>query len=220
MAPLWRFLTSLRTCAWAGLAFTLSGIAGSLFLGWFPSLFGDMDASILSTWFAAKGTADPAATLWLYGLLAATGLMAVNAACCTYERLLKIFRGKATLRRLLPHVMHLAFLGVVCAHLVSSVSGERHRGILVPQGKVAAVPGSSTMYVGPGAGNVDEVVARVCRRQADVDVSVVDTTYLAMPFIASKLSVQVLNDGSSAVWRSGAAQAAGGSGGSFSSAER
>jgi hypothetical protein len=99
-----------------------------------------MDRGLLSDWFAAKGTAAPGATLWLYALLASTALMALNAACCTVDRLVKIFRGKATLRRLLPHVMHLAFLGVVAAHLVSSVSGERHRGVLVPQGMASSVP--------------------------------------------------------------------------------
>jgi hypothetical protein len=142
LSALWRFLTSLRTCAWTGLAFTAAGVVGSLFLGRRPDLFGDMDRGLLGEWFRAKGFADPAATLWLYALLAATGLMALNAACCTVERLSKILKGKATLRRLLPHVMHLAFLGVVAAHLASSVSGERHGGIVVPQGGTVAVPGT------------------------------------------------------------------------------
>jgi len=63
-----------------------------------------------------------------------TNLLAVNAACCTFERLVQIFRGKVTLRRLLPHVMHLAFLGVVLSHLASSIYGDRNPGIAVPEG--------------------------------------------------------------------------------------
>lgn len=135
----WRFLTSLTTCVWVSLAFCLSGAAGSLLLGRYPEIFSDMDARVLAGWFADKGFADPGPTLWLYGLLAATALLAVNAACCTLERLLQIFRGKVTVRRLLPHVMHIAFLGVVLSHLASSVAGDRIPGIGVPEGGFAPV---------------------------------------------------------------------------------
>jgi len=138
----WRFLTSLTTCIWASLAFSLAGAIGSVVLGRYPEIFSDMDARVLAGWFAAKGFADPGPTLWLYGLLAATVLLAVNAACCTLERLLQIFRGKVTLRRLLPHIMHIAFLGVVLSHLVSSVSGDRVPGIQVPEGGFAPVGGT------------------------------------------------------------------------------
>lgn len=139
MKALWRFLTSLKTCAWTGLAFCLAGAAGSVVMGRYPELFSDMDAQVLAVWFAKKGWVAPAPTLWLYGLLLATGLMAANAACCTAERLVQIFRGKATLRRLLPHVMHLAFLGVVLSHLASSLYGDRIPGVAVPQGGFAPV---------------------------------------------------------------------------------
>ena len=135
----WRFLTSLTTCAWVGLAFCLAGAAGSLVLGRYPEIFSDMDAQVLLVWFARKGFAAPGPTLWLYGLLLATALMSVNAACCTFERLVQIFRGNISLRRLLPHVMHLAFLGVVLSHLVSSVQGNRIPGLSVSVGGVVPV---------------------------------------------------------------------------------
>lgn len=142
MGLLWRFLTSLKTCAWLGLAFCLAGAAGSVALGRYPGLFSDMDAQILAGWFARKGFAEPGPTLWLYGLLLATGLLALNAACCTAERLVQILRGRVTLRRLLPHVMHLAFLGVVLSHLASSVSGDRIPGLAVPEGRFVPVGGT------------------------------------------------------------------------------
>ncbi|MDA8122546.1 MAG: cytochrome c biogenesis protein ResB [Deltaproteobacteria bacterium] len=139
MRALWRFLTSLKTCAWAGLAFCAAGAVGSVVMGRYPELFSDMDAQVLAGWFARKGLISPVPTLWLYGLLLSTGLLVVNAACCTFERLVQIFRGKATLRRLMPHVMHLAFLGVVLSHLVSSIYGDRIPGVAVPQGGFAPV---------------------------------------------------------------------------------
>ena len=122
---IWRFLTSLKTCAWAGVACCVAGAVGSVVMGRYPELFADMDGQVFAGWFARKGFADPAPTSWLYGLLLATALFAVNAACCTAERLVRILRGEVTLRRLLPHVMHLAFLGVVLSHLVSAVYGDR-----------------------------------------------------------------------------------------------
>jgi len=138
----WRFLTSLKTCAWLGLAFCIAGAAGSVAMGRYPELFADMDAQVFAGWFARKGTADPGPTLWLYGLLLSTGLLAVNAACCTAERLVQIFRGTVTLRRLLPHAMHLAFLGVVLSHLASALYGDRIPGVAVPQGGFARVGGT------------------------------------------------------------------------------
>jgi hypothetical protein len=135
----------LKTCAWTGLAFTLAGAVGSVVMGWYPDLFDDMDASVLSAWFARKGFAAPGATLWLYGLILSTGLLALNAACCTAERLVQIFRGAVTLRRLLPHVMHLAFLGVVLSHLASATGGDRVKGIQVPEGRFAPVGATGLM---------------------------------------------------------------------------
>jgi hypothetical protein len=127
--------------------FTVAGAVGSVVMGRRGDLFGDMDAAVFSAWFSARGFEDPAASLWLYGLLAGTGLLAVNAACCTAERLVQIFRGTVTLRRLLPHVMHLAFLGVVLSHLVSATAGDRVKGIQLPEGGFAPI-GSSGLTVG------------------------------------------------------------------------
>jgi hypothetical protein len=135
----WRFLTSVATYVWVGLAFCLAGAVGSVALGRYPDIFSDMDAQVLSGWFARKGFLAPGPTLWLYGLLLTTALLALNATCCTYEKLVQIFRGKVTLRRLLPHVMHLAFLGVVLSHLASSVYGDRIPGLSVPEGGFAPV---------------------------------------------------------------------------------
>jgi hypothetical protein len=142
MKTLWRILTSLKTCVWTGLAFTLAGAAGSFVMGRFPGLFSDMDAQVFSGWIARKGFVSPAATSWLYGLLFATLLFAVNAACCTADRLVKIFRGKATLRAFMPHVMHLAFIGVILSHLVGAAFGDRNPGVAVPQGGFAPVGGT------------------------------------------------------------------------------
>jgi len=139
MKGLWRFLTSLKTCAWASLAFAVAGAAGSVVMGRYPEIFSDMDAQVLAGWFARKGLGSPGPSLWLYALLLSTGLLAVNAACCTAERLVQILRGNATLRRLLPHVMHIAFLGVVLSHLASSVWGDRVAGVAVPEGAFAPV---------------------------------------------------------------------------------
>jgi hypothetical protein len=111
-------------------------------MGRHPSLFSDMDAQVFAGWFAQKGGIDPVPTLWLYGLLLATALMAVNAACCTADRLVRIFRGNVSLRRLLPHVMHAAFLGVVLSHLASSVYGDRIPGTAVFLGGYAPVGGT------------------------------------------------------------------------------
>jgi hypothetical protein len=139
MKTLWRVLTSLKTCVWLGLAFTAAGAAGSVLLGRHPELFADMDAFVFAGWFARKGFAAPGPTLWLYGLLLTTTLLAVNAFCCTALRLVQLFRGRLTLRRLMPHVMHLGFLGVVLAHLVSATGGDRVPGVAVPEGMFAPV---------------------------------------------------------------------------------
>jgi hypothetical protein len=145
IGAVWRFLTSLTTFAWVGLFFCAAGAAGSVAMGRYPELFSDMDAQILVGWFARKGFAAPGPTLWLYGLLLATALLAVNAACCTVDRLVPIFRGNVTLRRLLPHAVHLAFLGVVLSHLAGAMYGDRIPGLAVPEG--GFVPVGETGWV-------------------------------------------------------------------------
>ncbi len=156
MRAVWRFLTSLKTCAWAGLAFCAAGAVGSVVMGRYPELFGDMDAQVFAGWFASKGLAAPGAAAWLYGLLAATALLAVNAGCCTAERLVQIVRARSGWRRLLPHVMHLAFLGVVASHLVSAVAGDRIPGLAVPEGGFVPVRGTSWVL---GLDRLDVVMA-------------------------------------------------------------
>ncbi len=139
MTRLWRVLTSLETCAWASLAFTLAGAAGSIVMGRYPEIFADMDAQVFAGWFAERGLGSPGPSLWLYALLLSTGLLALNAACCTAERLVQIFRGTASMRRLLPHVMHVAFVGVILSHLASAAWGDRVPGVTVPEGSFARV---------------------------------------------------------------------------------
>jgi cytochrome c biogenesis protein ResB len=51
----------------------------------------------------------------------------------------EIFRGRVTIRRLMPHVMHVAFLGVVLSHFVSAAYGDRIPGLAVPEGQAIAV---------------------------------------------------------------------------------
>ncbi len=138
----WGFLASIETCAWLSLAFCLAGAAGSVTMGRYPGLFGDMDAGAFADWFARKGFLDPAPTSWLYGLLLATALLAANTACCTADRLVRLFRGAFPARRLLPHVMHAAFLCVLLACLAGSLYGDRIPGVSVPRGMFAPVGGT------------------------------------------------------------------------------
>ena len=130
----WGLLTSQKTCVWAGLVFCLAGATGSVMLGRHPGIFSDMDSQVFAGWFSRKGFSAPGEMLWLYGLLLATALLALNAACCTCERLVRILRGKVALSRLLPPVMHLAFVGVVLSHLAGSVYADRILGLSVPEG--------------------------------------------------------------------------------------
>jgi len=142
MRALWRFVTSVRTCVWTGLVFCLAGAVGSVVMERRPDLFGDMDAQVFTEWLAAKGFAAPGPSLWLYALLATTALFAVTAACCTAERVVRLVRARGGVRRLLPHAMHLGFLGVVLGHLASAGWGDRISGVAVPQGGFAPLGGT------------------------------------------------------------------------------
>ena len=48
MRSVWRFLTSLKTCIWAGLVFCVAGAVGSVVMGRYPELFADMDAQVFA----------------------------------------------------------------------------------------------------------------------------------------------------------------------------
>lgn len=96
--------------------------------------------------FAWLGTAPFAVTWWLWGTLALLALLVVNTVCCSIEALRRRL-GKSTLVALLaPQLMHLGFLFIVLAHLLSAAGGAQET-LQVDEGAVIGFPDGSTVRV-------------------------------------------------------------------------
>jgi ResB-like family len=136
LRALWQRLTSPKTCVALAALFLVCGAAASVAIGRSPAPLQPVAGGPLSAGAAAGSP------FWRYGLLAAVGLLAANASCCTAQRLVRAVRGRDSLGRLLPHVMHLAFVAVLLAHLLSAFSVARIDGLIVAQGGYLPVGGT------------------------------------------------------------------------------
>lgn len=119
-----RFLLSIRTFLW--LAGVCAGffIVGSFFIPRNLDVFSEINEMPLFAWIS-KNTSEAGVSFWIYALIVAVALMAVNLLVCTVDALLK----RGTWRRILvnvsPHVLHIGVLLVLLGHLMSASSGYK-----------------------------------------------------------------------------------------------
>ncbi|ANA41416.1 MULTISPECIES: cytochrome c biogenesis protein ResB [Geobacter] len=104
-----------------------------------------LNAMPLSVWLTR---APLAASWWLWGTLALLTLLTINTILCSIEAI-RLRLGKSTLPALVaPQLMHLGFLLIVLAHLLSATGGAKE-AMQVYQGSSIGFPDGSTLHVGP-----------------------------------------------------------------------
>lgn len=96
--------------------------------------------------FAWLGAAPFALTWWLWGTLALLALLVVNTLLCSVEALRRRAGKSGPVALLAPQLMHLGFLFIVLAHLLSA-SGGAHEALQVEEGAVIGFPDGSTVRV-------------------------------------------------------------------------
>lgn len=119
-----RLLLSIRTFLWLAGACVVFFVVGSFFIPRNLDVFSEINEMPLFSWIS-KNPSELAVSFWIYALIAAMALMALNMFVCTIDALLK----KAAWRRILgavsPHVLHIGVLLVLLGHLMSAASGYK-----------------------------------------------------------------------------------------------
>jgi cytochrome c biogenesis protein ResB len=135
-----RWLGSLNLGLWL-----MAGVVLLLGIGSFAGGEGaaTINAMPLFTWLREM---PPAATWWLWLTVALLALLAVNTVVCSLQAIGRRYGQVRLLSLLAPQLMHLGFLLVVVAHLISSVGGEKG-AMQVPEGAVVEFPGGSTVRI-------------------------------------------------------------------------
>lgn len=141
MEKLYRFLASLDFGLGLLVAVLLLLAAGS-FSGGGAEGSGINDMAL----FAWLARAPLAHAWWLWGALAGLALLVLNTLLCSIDALRARLGRDRLLRLLAPQVMHLGFLLVVLAHLLSAKGGEKG-ALLIPEGAVVDLPGGRRLQV-------------------------------------------------------------------------
>lgn len=115
------FFLSLRTAVWLLAAMLVLMVFGAVQM---PAMaeYESMNSKSLLGWLLENPLK---ATWWLWGLMALLSLLAANTLLCSAESLLKKRRWSQWLLVVSPQVMHIGFLFILLAHLMSAAASQR-----------------------------------------------------------------------------------------------
>ncbi|RNC66356.1 MAG: cytochrome C biogenesis protein ResB [Desulfuromonadales bacterium] len=137
-----RLYTSL-----ASLTFGLWLMGGVMALMAAGSFMGERAAALNEMpLFAWLGEAPLAASWWLWGTLCLLALMVVNTILCSIEAIRIRYGKSGPMALLAPQLMHLGFLLIVLAHLLSARGGAK-QAMQLFEGSDLRFPGGSSVVV-------------------------------------------------------------------------
>jgi hypothetical protein len=142
LAGILEFFLSVRTAVWL-----LAGLMLFLFAGGFlmpaHEEFQSLHTMPLFAWLEDN---RPGVTWWLYGAFAALALLAANTLVCSGEALTKKQSARGWLLVISPQIMHIGFLFILLAHLLSSYDSFQGMA-MAREGELLALPGGLTLAV-------------------------------------------------------------------------
>lgn len=136
------FFLSLRTAIWLLMGLILMLLFGSAIMPSRPE-FSSINSIPLFQWL---GDNRPAVTWWLYGSIVLLSLFTANTLVCSIESLIKKRQFGKWLLIISPQVIHIGFLFILLAHLLSS-SGSYKGTTVAYEGAVIALPDGLFMRV-------------------------------------------------------------------------
>ena len=139
---LWAAALSLRTPAWLLGGLLMLSTAGAVQM---PAMkaYESMNSTHLFEWVLDQRTG---VTWWIWGSIVLLTLLALNTLACSAESLLKKRAGRHWLLVISPQIIHIGFMFMLLAHLMSASSGF-NGSVWVREGSVINLPSGSTMQV-------------------------------------------------------------------------
>lgn len=151
------FFLSLRTAIWLLLALIVLFLFGALVMP-VREEFQGINALPLFLWL---GQSPAGATWWLLGSIAALSILTANTLICSVESVIRKRKSRQWLLIISPQVIHIGFLFMLLAHLLSATGSMKGSaavreggGIILPGGVVLKVK-TIAVLAGPGGFPMD-----------------------------------------------------------------
>jgi len=139
-----RILGSLRLAVWLLAGTLLFLFAGSMILPIRPDAYAGMNDGLLFDWL--RGVASNPLHFWFWAVLLLLCVLTVNTVVCSIDSLWRKTGGSGFWLRISPQLMHLGFLLILLAHLLSASTGFRVSGAL-SQGGTGVLPDGKRLQV-------------------------------------------------------------------------
>jgi hypothetical protein len=133
------FFLSLKTAVWTLFILVCLFFIGSALMPADRSLFGLMNEDLLLRWTMGPALDRPGQTWWFFASLAGLALLTANTLVCSIHAVRGRWSREDFLLRVSPQIVHIGFLFILLAHLLSAVSGYKVSGEM-PEGSVARLP--------------------------------------------------------------------------------
>ncbi len=137
MRRVFELFNSLRTAVWLLVGLIVFLLAGSLIMPARPDRYGAMNSQLLFEWLAAEWR-NPV-HFWFLMVLVLLALVTLNTLVCSVDSVLRRLTRREFLLRISPQLMHVGFLLILLAHLLSSGWGFKAEGVL-PKGASGVLP--------------------------------------------------------------------------------
>lgn len=128
-----RWLSSLRLTVWILTILIAVFFLGSYLMPLYPDAHAGMNTMPLLRWWLQSGRGHMAINGWLPLSVILLVILTLNTLVCT----LRSIRPGPSIA---AHVVHLGFLFILLAHLISASTGFREDGIVLVQGRRVAIP--------------------------------------------------------------------------------
>lgn len=134
---LWALGCSLKLAIWVASAATLLIMGGSLVMHGQPRIFGGMDATTITAWFAGAWRNAPHLTWWLPLTALCLTVFGFNTLCCLLDWLCHF---KARWRKTGEYLIHTGFLLLLTGYAWGNLAGFRSGPHRLAPGETLALP--------------------------------------------------------------------------------
>lgn len=136
------FFLSLRTALWLLMAQLVLFVAGAVLMPTRPE-YEAMNSTALFKWLIESPVA---VTWWLWASVLVLSLLTLNTVACSIESLIRKRQNRQWLLVISPQVIHIGFILMLVAHLMSSVGATKGQAV-VREGTYITLDSESTLRV-------------------------------------------------------------------------
>jgi hypothetical protein len=137
-----QFFLSLRTAVWLLVVLLVLFFVGAFVMPAERS-FQLLSSVPLFEWLMAQPIA---ATWWLWGCIVVLGLLVLNTLFCSVESVIRKRKTDQWILVISPQIVHIGFLFMLLAHLLSSIGGFKAFGI-AEEGGVLTLPAGGMLQI-------------------------------------------------------------------------